>query len=153
MPSAPVVAQRLPCGALCFRFAFGSLTQPACQPPRPTHNLVRPSYLSRSPACPTPAALCVEDGVVDSSERFCCEQLDLVFPPDTHHCTCVSLSPSVGSRSSCRSQSSPVLGWCWLCSFTSWKSAHFFMGPRTHPWLFLTSSRSALFSPITSFWI
>ena len=58
------------------------------------------------------------------------KNLTLLVPPDTHHCTCVSLSPSVGSRSSCRSQSSPVLACYWLCSFTSCRSAApFFLGP------------------------
>ena len=55
--------------------------------------------------------------------------LDSFSPPDTHHCTCVPLSPFVGSRSSYRNQSSPVLACCWLCSFTSCKSALFFLGP------------------------
>ena len=112
--------------------------------------------------------------------------LDSFFPPETHHCTCVPLSPFVGSRSSYRNQSSPVLACCWLCSFSSSKPALFFLSPGVPslavsyrqyvpsflhgslgpfpgcflpavgplfsswvlgslPWLFLTSSRSALF--------
>ena len=56
-----------------------------------------------------PAALCVEDETVDSSERFCCEELDLVL--NLIHIVarvCRSRHPSSCTRSSLRP--SPCLG-------------------------------------------
>ena len=58
-------------------------------------NLVPELYLSRGPACPTHCQTCCRVGrrwSVDSSEHFCCEELDLVLYISLH--VCVARHPS-----------------------------------------------------------